>query len=991
MPIPTPIREHVSRVCFWLLAIFLLVRPPDALLAAQADLASDTVIAALVDVLPGDVSGTVTLMGRSGAVFARAQLAVQNLFTQEVAYTNANSDGSFSVTMRGTTGAPYRLIAANSIPDAERRAGVLPDNTGTLVWQAPGNGRFEVGGRLSFGGSVWLAQGRIEQARLNPGDLLSLVLDVTLFTPDAAPDLDLTLFGELALQPLFAADGAPLAQPGTLWAHSSTRTGVPIQTTPEPIVLGTTSTRTLIQRDGLITAQLVFGLPLPQNLAAAWYVPVFSGAAQIGDSDVFDWYRNRIFSTSGTGMNDTTPTYLPQPMAIGAPATPRLPITLFDGQTSNVGSGIASDEALADGGAVRNPVRFAAAMQVVPLGNYALTPTLHLPPALLPFVLPGGDFTYRLGDGLPSSTLDIAQMQIDPEGRLFLRPLRGAALDLSAYGEQTLFTAVTLRDADNQVYTHEGTHRVVVAEPLTLLPAALAGAPFVVGDVPLKAVHLSPPVPADVTVTLRFAPLFTDEVIEQTFAGRADAYGYFQSDAIFRFDQPGEYLLDYDARYQAADGRVWAGSLRSAGVVAQDQGDAAAIARGVRGLADYVGVQQLWFDTATYPDDTPDLAPIAHYPYFSGDVVYVPDTPDAGVQPALSFACLPEPCPTDSASPFIYISSVRPAVALRQSISAGAHVARWRNADDLGGQIGAGAAGNRPGDYAFLFGGLALRDAETDAYQTAGYASFAVIVDDDETLRVQPPFIDPVLTVDDVPQPLFLHLTGVRPGQTLDLGARLTLAGHVAPPLAATMRALVTTPSGRQREMNLQANRYGYVYDPQADVVLNEVGVWSVQVAVTYAGQLSAGDTALFGGAQRGALAGASDGRYLIFVTEPGAPALNSNRPAEGDVPPGQPLNFNVDAPQGWSNVQAYYVLRTPAYVLEQGTLRISGGSAFYQYNPQTLSRRHPQLEADARTEGAAASDEVTLTVAISGTDANGRPQVQTRTFTLRHDRLLAF
>jgi hypothetical protein len=43
--------------------------------------------------------------------------------------------------------------------------------------------------------------------------------------------------------------------------------------------------------------------------------------------------------------------------------------------------------------------------------------------------------------------------------------------------------------------------------------------------------------------------------------------------------------------------------------------------------------------------------------------------------------------------------------------------------------------------------------------------------------------------------PLFLHLTGVRPGTVLESGDTFALAAAVGPPLPALISCTITTPS----------------------------------------------------------------------------------------------------------------------------------------------------------------------------------------------------
>ena len=76
--------------------------------------------------------------------------------------------------------------------------------------------------------------------------------------------------------------------------------------------------------------------------------------------------------------------------------------------------------------------------------------------------------------------------------------------------------------------------------------------------------------------------------------------------------------------------------------------------------------------------------------------------------------------------------------------------------------------------------------------------------------------------------------------------------------------------------------------------------------------------------------------------------------------------------------------------ILEQGSLRTSGRTFSYQYNPTNLARVFSNLENNGQGSGAAASDVVTLTFVVTGLDENGDFQIRSRTFTIRHDRMLS-
>ena len=81
----------------------------------------------------------------------------------------------------------------------------------------------------------------------------------------------------------------------------------------------------------------------------------------------------------------------------------------------------------------------------------------------------------------------------------------------------------------------------------------MAGTPFEVGDAINLGARLAPGVPAHVAVTVRVYPLDGSDTIERSVKGDANANGYFQPDeAPLIASTPGEYVIDYQARYSCA-------------------------------------------------------------------------------------------------------------------------------------------------------------------------------------------------------------------------------------------------------------------------------------------------------------------------------------------------------------------------------------------------------------------------------------------------------
>jgi hypothetical protein len=483
--------------------------------------------------------------------------------------------------------------------------------------------------------------------------------------------------------------------------------------------------------------------------------------------------------------------------------------------------------------------------------------------------------------------------------------------------------------------------------------------------------------------------------------------------------------------------------LRNAGIVSGD--NQGLVVRGQRGLFGYsaFGAGELdyrppRFNTQVYPPQnalaTGQLRP--YFPYFGGDFVTIPDSRASGIRPALTVqdlsgayndwllgtlpdyqsaegiplrslseieelpvalilggpqtvynpAILPEFIANDA---YAYISAVRPDVAVREFVTAGDDVAlalEWDSDDPYNGQIGAGVGGDRPGDYIFLFGGAVIRNDEAGVRSTTGYASIAIVADSGQPAGVYPPFSRPLMTIGGAAIETFFHPTAIRAGQTLQTGDSFIIAGQVAPTILSEVILRITSPSGILREYSGLTNDLGYFYDPANDFIADEPGVWTVELIVAPTDQTIASPR------PEGSVPGVVNNTFPVFVLPSNSPSLTWTQGGDTDqrVSPAIPFNFGLNVPAGWRDPQAFVAVTTPSYVLDSGSLRLSGTTVSYQYSAGLLARTFPNLEFEGLGEGASAADVVTLTFVITGMDENDALQIQSRTFTLLHDRLLS-
>ena len=345
---------------------------------------------------------------------------------------------------------------------------------------------------------------------------------------------------------------------------------------------------------------------------------------------------------------------------------------------------------------------------------------------------------------------------------------------------------------------------------------------------------------------------------------------------------------------------------------------------------------------------------------------------------------------------------VRPGVAVRQYIvgrTDGGLTLGWDADDPLNGQTGAGLLGEVPGDYAFLFGGVIVRNEQAEVSEAAIYGAAGITINagnDSRGSRVYPPYNGEaggpnggaLLFEGEQPLSMFFHPTGIRPGQVLNVGNTVGVSGHVIPPLASIVSVRVTDPTGETQVFEGTANAVGYFYDSASDFVVDAAGLWTVEIRTRHEGLTSAGIVQP-PHPQGGVLGAPGDVFHLYVLPEDGELLTwNDTRP-DILIPPGLPYNFNFTLPETWTDIKVYHTVTIPGSIVSSGLLNVSGRSFSYQYNPSNLNRDFPVIELDSRSTGAAISDPLTLSFMASGLGAEGNLQLRSRTYTIFHNRVL--
>lgn len=606
------------------------------------------------------------------------------------------------------------------------------------------------------------------------------------------------------------------------------------------------------------------------------------------------------------------------------------------------------------------------------------------------------------------------------------------------YGRHRIEMRGSIDDVDGNTYTGGGTYELFIARRLDLETGTFAGTPFEVNDAFAPSVIVQPGVEADVRIEINHYPE-SDPArrVHRVIEGRSNRYGYFHPNPgnEFVFTAPGEYRVDITASHRDEEGVLWMGSESWASVA--ETPNSSLIARGQRNRNCSNGNLDQWV-VATQDNICGTHLP---FPYHTGDIAWSMDTDvdpfftalfpavrvldtggqfaemlrarfgpgsrfwDDDLEKQIAIGEIPLVSSTTKgiAGPlllddpethvsYFYSTAARPGVRVRDMVSEGENQeSYWRFEGRYFDQNGVGTNGDQPNDFKFQFGGAVYRAPAEDFFYYGAYGSLWVGLPKNDLTgtRVMPPFQGnaggpsggPIMTLKGEDIDMFFHPTGTRPGSILEVGQTVSLSGQIAPTLPSQVSITVTSPSNQVTQISGQANKVGYYFDPEAQFRALEPGIWTVKINVWHDGLTSAGPTqAPF---PKGAVLGASAGEFTFYVVETGAPPLTiigpeqaSLRPASGAVP------FTAVVPEGWVDVSLQQTTVMPGFLLEQGTVT----GLVYHYDAPSLAVDFPNLDLRDR-EGMTASDMITISLFLSGKDANGKTVHRARQLLLQGER----
>ena len=619
------------------------------------------------------------------------------------------------------------------------------------------------------------------------------------------------------------------------------------------------------------------------------------------------------------------------------------------------------------------------------------------------------------GGGNPSDVLQLTTLSDDFVYRF------------AEYGRYTVTLSGSVPDIRGREYPFAGTFEVWAAQTLDVETASLPSTPFQVGDrLPAVAI-VYPGVPAHVDMSFELHPIDGSAVVAYSVAGTANRFGYFDgAGKSFEMTESGEYLVSLRASYTDAEGRLWMGARRWGSGVAT--ASPVLIAHGRRGedTQQPFSERRAWFtrlSTGPVAENNGHLS----FPFHSGDIVWAtndsvqprvtvqdpegriadlleerasqslyggPDIPQRRVIGELPLIlsisngldAMFAPGAIDQWG-YAYRAVQRPGVRVRvreEVDTDGGKSPYWRFDDQYLAQRGMGSEGDLTNDIKWMFGAAVFKRPDLRIGEVAIYSSLWVQIPDEDPVgsRVFPPFQGaaggpsggPIMTLKGQEIDLFLMPTAVRPGTILEVGDRSVFAGQVGPPLASKVTVRVTSPSGQVRTISGRANPIGYFSDPAGDFVVDEPGIWSVEVEVVHDGLTSAGPVEP--PYPTGSVLGSADGRFRVYVVPKAAATIDFGLPDfglyalefDGHLPGA--LRFFPRIPEGWSDVDGVYTISMPGFILADGTLEPGEEGMEIVYDPVRLHEDFPNI--DLRDRGGLERQEL-LSISKSGTDRDPR------------------
>jgi len=1033
------------------------------------------------------------IIGDIGAVSGVQQITATNLQTGQTNVGSSGSNGSFSIDLFAPDGASVMIqnsrlhnTAASPPAGTVVRIPVSEEQSGAFSTGQKLGERFDVSRSVELKvvgakdpGQVWLT-GNLDSKIWSAGTSGTLEGTATIYSRNLASKVPTLGTGQIFLDPVFDSTGKQTIAGPEQSSSDLTVSNLPIERSyldqgnyQESFLLGEFSLsgyQQLSDRSG--TASWSGAYTVPEEVPDGIYQLVLGGKDLPNNTIVKDidsdtkyfgdlYYEpgfNHLSSIGGVAL-----------IEIGSTTEPRLFPALLMNEFSNGSRGVT---------AIEDKNEFAIAPHIITNSKDLIIPLIDpvtektkiynlepfvpltassnkhwLHPPTIPFKFPSGNLKITVTD--PSGAVsdlgnapfkgsyiqkpttvsgkDGSSNSNAPDGHLGLTTLDPRfETSFSQYGKHTVTLTGSIEDVFGDLYDVSGTFEIYVAETLDIETGVFPSTPFEVGNHFSPAVVVQPGVPAAVEITVAHFPKSdTAQKVESKISGQANRFGYFMpsTQQLVKFENAGEYRVDYTVSFTDDDGVLWMGSRTWGSVV--ETPNSLIIAHGSRGAESESTENRQWY----LMNDSGVVNAHFQFPYNRGDISWMTNSVawNAAMVAAVTLhdtggtlnnllasrtgissidfsfgeiilrttnanwrlAPYSLPNSSDNHWGYYYSGAARPGVAIRELING--FNGYWRFDTPYNFQLGNGPSGDNQNDFKFLFGGSVYRVPDQDFYHYGAYGSLWVMLPASDALggRVFPPFQGaaggqsggPIMTLKGEEIDIFFHPGGVRAGTILEVGDYANFSGQIAPTLDSKVNITVTLPSGAVRTITGQANKVGYFYDPTSDFKITEAGLHTAKVTVTHDGITSAGQ--VDPPYPTGGVLGTTAGSFSFYAVTSESHTLDIPIVKSNWVdPPAGALPFVIAQPTGLTNVELYQTAVMPGFVLEQSKL----ASLTYNYNASTLAEDFPNLDLYSNDVGngtMAGADTVTMSFLLAGTTSTGTQAYQARQVLLQGSRLL--
>lgn len=531
-----------------------------------------------------------------------------------------------------------------------------------------------------------------------------------------------------------------------------------------------------------------------------------------------------------------------------------------------------------------------------------------------------------------------------------------------AYGRYTVRSSGWISDLWGNVYDGGGTYHFWIARRMTLATATFQGMAYPVGGRYGRDLAFNPPVPADVQVD---AALYVDSdpanAVTLSFKGKASPGGIFgtaQGNQPLPLGSQGEYAAHILATYTDSESHLWVCSMRHAGIVYPT--DSTIVAHGKKLVigGKYLDRGETRLEGYAIPGTDTSFLQHITFPYYSGDVLLIASEGQGAnkIEPVLTYEDKTRNDPyntgmngvgqtnlkirtSNGLSPhmfpeyitewnYFYAAAPRPGFMSRFIIGDNALRAPYwpTSPNSFGGQIGASANGDLPGDIYRLIGGIVMMK-KGEAPRYAGYLSSGFLLPKGtNNNRIVAAGAEDVIGPTGERARFFL--VGLRPGMVYETGAAWAPALQIDPVLPVTIRASLAYPDGRTMSWQGTADAFGS-YAGSNRATLDVPGVYRYFLEGEWQGF-------------RSVMPGlpANGGEFYVVEKERSAavPVLTLNVNGQSAFNPSKPLTITGRT----TATTVHYAMIIPGAVIEEGQITPQGGIFSFAFDPVAIHQKAP-------------------------------------------------